>query len=199
MFNLPNIPDYIVKLLLGIIYIPLGYLYIRRIKYTNWIILILAILTFFVSADLTTKLNIQPYIGNLLYSLFVIIATIIRRKAQQRVAIARALASEAPVLLADEPTGNLDEDTANSIMEILKDCSHKMNKCVVIGSLFNNFTKNYRYKFKNIISKIIIVIKLYKKTKNVLNLILTSYKNINITVIQTIYNNNEYNIDIIRK
>ena len=51
---------------------------------------------------------------------------------QQRVAIARALASEAPILLADEPTGNLDEETANSIMEILKDCSHKMNKCVVI-------------------------------------------------------------------
>ena len=51
---------------------------------------------------------------------------------QQRVAIARALASEAPVLLADEPTGNLDEETAGSIMKILKDCSHKMNKCVVI-------------------------------------------------------------------
>ena len=39
---------------------------------------------------------------------------------------------EKPVLLADELTGNLDEETANSIMEILKDCSHKMNKCVVI-------------------------------------------------------------------
>ena len=51
---------------------------------------------------------------------------------QQRVAIARALASEAPVLLADEPTGNLDEENANSIINILKDCSHKMNKCVVI-------------------------------------------------------------------
>ena len=51
---------------------------------------------------------------------------------QQRVAIARALASEAPVILADEPTGNLDEDTAREITEILKESAHKMNKCVVV-------------------------------------------------------------------
>lgn len=51
---------------------------------------------------------------------------------QQRVAIARALASEAPVILADEPTGNLDEDTAKGITEILKESAHKMNKCVVV-------------------------------------------------------------------
>lgn len=51
---------------------------------------------------------------------------------QQRVAIARALASEAPVILADEPTGNLDEDTARGITEILKESAHKMNKCVVV-------------------------------------------------------------------
>ena len=43
---------------------------------------------------------------------------------QQRVAIARALASEAPVILADEPTGNLDEDTAQDITEILKESAH---------------------------------------------------------------------------
>ena len=51
---------------------------------------------------------------------------------QQRVAIARALASEAPVILADEPTGNLDEDTAQDITEILKESAHKMNKCEVV-------------------------------------------------------------------
>ena len=51
---------------------------------------------------------------------------------QQRVAIARALASESPVILADEPTGNLDEDTARDITEILKDSAHRMNKCVIV-------------------------------------------------------------------
>lgn len=50
---------------------------------------------------------------------------------QQRVAIARALASEADIILADEPTGSLDEDTAKEITEMLKECAFKMNKCVV--------------------------------------------------------------------
>jgi len=51
---------------------------------------------------------------------------------QQRVAIARALLSEANILLADEPTGNLDEDTAAEIIELLKDSAHKMGKCVIV-------------------------------------------------------------------
>lgn len=51
---------------------------------------------------------------------------------QQRVAIARALASKAPVLLADEPTGNLDEDTAKDIVEIFKSLAHEQEKCVIV-------------------------------------------------------------------
>ena len=51
---------------------------------------------------------------------------------QQRVAIARALASDAPVILADEPTGNLDADTAEEITVILKESAHAFGKCVVV-------------------------------------------------------------------
>ena len=51
---------------------------------------------------------------------------------QQRVAIARALASKAPILLADEPTGNLDEDTANEIISIFQKLAHEQEKCVIV-------------------------------------------------------------------
>ena len=51
---------------------------------------------------------------------------------QQRVAIARALVSEAPIILADEPTGNLDVDTADEIIEILKKLAKERNKCVIV-------------------------------------------------------------------
>ena len=60
---------------------------------------------------------------------------------QQRVAIARALASEAPVILADEPTGNLDEDTAMSIMQILENNVRQMNKCAIIVTHSNEIAK----------------------------------------------------------
>lgn len=60
---------------------------------------------------------------------------------QQRVAIARALASDTKVILADEPTGNLDEDTATEIISILKEYAHQMNKCVVIVTHSNELAK----------------------------------------------------------
>ena len=60
---------------------------------------------------------------------------------QQRVAIARALASDTKVILADEPTGNLDEDTTAEIISILKECAHEMNKCVIIVTHSNDLAK----------------------------------------------------------
>ncbi|MDK6862966.1 ABC transporter ATP-binding protein [Nosocomiicoccus ampullae] len=51
---------------------------------------------------------------------------------QQRVAIARALVSKAPIILADEPTGNLDDNTAADIIEVLKELAIERDKCVIV-------------------------------------------------------------------
>ncbi len=51
---------------------------------------------------------------------------------QQRVAIARALASGARVILADEPTGNLDKANGENVIEILRQLAHQQRYCVVV-------------------------------------------------------------------
>ena len=51
---------------------------------------------------------------------------------QQRIAIARSLSYNPELILADEPTGNLDKDTENEILAIFKMLAHEKNKCVII-------------------------------------------------------------------
>lgn len=67
---------------------------------------------------------------------------------QQRVAIARALANNPNIILADEPTGNLDEKNENKIFNILKDLSEH-GKCIIVVSHSNN-VKKYADKIFNI-------------------------------------------------
>ena len=53
---------------------------------------------------------------------------------QQRVAIARALASGSEIILAEEPTGNIDSTNSQNIVEILRQLAHENNRCGIIGT-----------------------------------------------------------------
>lgn len=83
---------------------------------------------------LTAKLDAAPILERLGLEQDEITRNVLKLSGgqQQRVAIGRALASDAPVILADEPTGNLDADTADEITAVLKESAHAFGKCVVV-------------------------------------------------------------------
>lgn len=60
---------------------------------------------------------------------------------QQRVAIARSLSYDPKMIVADEPTGNLDKQTEEEILEIFKKLAHKDGKCVIIVTHSSNVCK----------------------------------------------------------
>lgn len=61
---------------------------------------------------------------------------------QQRIAIARSLSYNPKIILADEPTGNLDKETEDSILNIFKRLAHEENKCIIIVTHSKNVCDN---------------------------------------------------------
>ena len=75
---------------------------------------------------------------------------------QQRVAIARALAPNVDIILADEPTGNLDEEMEQEIIDIFKELAHVHNKCVIVVTHANEIAQQadeVLYLRKGVLSK----------------------------------------------
>lgn len=64
---------------------------------------------------------------------------------QQRVAIARAIANKPAILIADEPTGNLDPDTALGILKLLEQIN-SMGTTVIMGTHNEQFVNQYRHR-----------------------------------------------------
>jgi cell division transport system ATP-binding protein len=62
---------------------------------------------------------------------------------QQRVSIARAMLNDPEIILADEPTGNLDPDTSGNIMSIIRDLSKTFGITVLMATHNYNILKNY--------------------------------------------------------
>ena len=61
---------------------------------------------------------------------------------QQRIAIARSMSYNPSIIIADEPTGNLDKETEDEILSIFKDLAKNENKCVIIVTHSKNVVDN---------------------------------------------------------
>ena len=61
---------------------------------------------------------------------------------QQRIAIARSLSYNPKIIIADEPTGNLDRDTENEILKIFRHLAKDENKCIIIVTHSQNVCDN---------------------------------------------------------
>lgn len=79
-FGLPNVPENIMRALVAIISLIMSYGYLKLKKWGYWTMIIYSILFLFISLDMVIIYNSQPFIGNAIFSLIVLIYTFSKRK-----------------------------------------------------------------------------------------------------------------------
>ena len=75
---------------------------------------------------------------------------------QQRVAIARALSNKPHLLLADEPTGNLDSHTSRDIMSILKDLNEREGKTIIMVTHDASLARAYAHRTITLLDGVVV-------------------------------------------
>ena len=75
---------------------------------------------------------------------------------QQRVAIARALSNKPHLLLADEPTGNLDSHTSRDIMSILKDLNEREGKTIIMVTHDASLARAYAHRTVTLLDGVVV-------------------------------------------
>ena len=75
---------------------------------------------------------------------------------QQRVAIARALSNQPRLLLADEPTGNLDSRTSREIMTVLKDLNEREGKTIIMVTHDPALARQYAHRIVTMLDGVVV-------------------------------------------
>jgi len=75
---------------------------------------------------------------------------------QQRVAIARALSNQPRLLLADEPTGNLDSRTSREIMTVLKDLNEREGKTIIMVTHDPGLARQYAHRIVTMLDGVVV-------------------------------------------
>lgn len=79
-FGIPNVPETIVRVSIAVIALVMAYGYLKLTRWGFWLTILYTILFSLISINLVSSYNSQPFIGNAIWSVIVLVYTIVKRK-----------------------------------------------------------------------------------------------------------------------